>query len=342
MTSGTDLRRARVAQTSDSYRVVGIPQGLHGDAQRGSAGPCWDLIYRRLRGSMSSIGTFFPSTDDPQRQADVAVVMPTIGRAVLGRALTSIFDQDHPGSIQVLLGFDQPCEISDSLRSIIQSKPDRISVLLMQLPYSTSVRHGGVHMATDGGATRSILSFMANSSYVAYLDDDNEWERSHLRLLLGAVVGKAWAFGQRMLIDEITQQPMCVDRWDSVGPYRGRFADRGGLVDTNCILVDKTIVGARLGCWSQTPTGQPSPEADRNFFASIKDEPFGEVAEVTVRYGVRYTNKLFDFFEQTLPPADAAALRRRRLQWQEAKGRTPAGIQPHLAAPDMPGPLTSL
>jgi len=61
-----------------------------------------------------------------------------------------------------------------------------------------------------------------------------------------------------------------------------------------------------------------------------------------VRYGVRYTNKLFDFFEQTLPPADAAALRRRRLQWQEAKGRTPAGIQPHLAAPDMPGPLTSL
>jgi hypothetical protein len=268
---------------------------------------------------MSSIGSFFPSTVDPQRQADIAVVMPTIGRAVLGRALTSIFAQDHSGPIQILVGVDKPCELGEPLKAIIEAKPDHVSVLLMQLPYSTSVRHGGVHMAVDGGAIRSILSYMANSRYVAYLDDDNVWERSHLRLLRSAIEGRAWAFTQRMLIDEVTQEPLCVDLWDSVGPNRGRFAEQGGMVDPNCLMVDKTRVGSKLGGWTQTPTGRPSDMADRYFFASIRDEPFGEVSEATVRYSIRYTNVLFDFFENTSTPQDAAIIRAKRLRWLEAE-----------------------
>ncbi len=257
--------------------------------------------------------------------------MPTIGRAVLGRALNSIFDQDYAGSIQVLLGVDKPCELDETVKAIIDGKPDHISVLIMQLPFSTSIRHGGVHLALDGGAIRSILSYMANSRYVAYLDDDNVWEIPHLRLLHSAIQGRAWAFAQRKLIDEVTQQPLCIDRWDSVGPYRGRFAGQGGLVDPNCIMVDKTVVGAQLGQWSQTLNGRPSVEADRCFFASIRDERFGEVSEATVQYGVRYTSVLFDLFEKTLPPEEAATVHAQRIRWIEAQRLRKRQAQPPAA-----------
>ena len=119
--------------------------------------------------------------------------------------------------------------------------------MLLQLPWSTSLRHGGVHGASDSGSLRATLSFMANSRAVAYLDDDNIMLPDHLRLLHEALQGKAWAWSQRMLVDERDDRDLAVDRWDSVGPGRGRMASQGGFVDTNCLMLDKVICAPVLG-----------------------------------------------------------------------------------------------
>jgi hypothetical protein len=237
------------------------------------------------------IGQYYPDAADPQAPADVAVVMPTILRPCIVRAVESVFRQTFAGRIQLMIGVDKAGETPIDLAGVLAQRPSRVSALVLAPPFSTSIRHGGVHPATDGGSLRSILSFMANSRYVAYLDDDNSWEPDHLAGMVQAVQGKVWAYSLRMLIDETSGRELGVDRWDSVGPDAGRFAAQGGLVDPNCLLVDKVLAAPAFGRWSMGP----GVTSDRAFFAAIKAAPHGRVDRATVRYGIRPTNVLNTF-----------------------------------------------
>ena len=244
------------------------------------------------------IGGYYPDDGDGQAPAAVAVVMPTILRPCVGAAVESVFRQTFPGRIQLLIGVDKAAEPSTLLEAAIERRPGHVSALVLALPYSTSLRHGGVHTALDGGALRTLLSFAANARYVAFLDDDNTFEPDHLASLLEAIRGKAWAYSLRMLVDERTGEALGVDRWDSVGVDRGRFAQQGGFVDTNCLLVDKIATARALGRWAESGTGQPGLTADRNFFAAIRGAPHGRVERATVRYGIRPTNVLNTFLRE--------------------------------------------
>ena len=239
-----------------------------------------------------SLGSWFGDAGDPQAPYDVAVVTPTVLRPALLRSLESVFRQDLDGRIQVLIGVDAPKPTPPALLELIARRPANISVLLLTLPYSTSIRHGGVHRATDGGALRSILTFMAGSRHVAYLDDDNSWERDHLSSLRAAIEGKAWAYSLRMLVDEATGRELGIDRWDSVGPGRGRFAENGGFVDPNCLMIDKLFAMRTLARWSHGPGMQ----SDRVFFDGIRRATHGHVPRPTTRYSVRPDNDVFTAF----------------------------------------------
>jgi hypothetical protein len=240
----------------------------------------------------SSIGDYYADAAPAQTPADVAVIMPTVLRPCIATALDSIYAQSFSGRIQIMIGVDKASGSRDVLDVALARRPDNVSAVVMALPYSTSMRHGGVHTALDGGALRTVLSFLANARYVAYLDDDNTYEPDHLEQLLTAVEGKAWAFAQRMLVEEGTGRELGVDRWDSVGVGAGRFAAQGGFVDTNCLLVDKVAATRALGRWSESGTGKAGLTADRNFFAAIKHAPHGRVDRATVRYGIRPSNVL--------------------------------------------------
>ena len=131
-----------------------------------------------------SLGSWFGGDGDPQAPCDAAVVIPTVLRPALLTSLESVFRQDLDGRIQVLIGVDAPRPTPPALLELIARRPGHVSVLLLTLPYSTSIRHGGVHRATDGGSLRSILTFMAASRHVAYLDDDNAFAGlDHQRVL---------------------------------------------------------------------------------------------------------------------------------------------------------------
>ena len=242
----------------------------------------------------ASIGGYYPDAHDAQAPADVAVVIPTVLRPCIADAIGSVYRQSYSGRIQILIGVDKARGSPEHLEAVLASRPPHVSAIVLSLPFSTSLQHGGLHPAKDGGSLRSMLSFMANSRYVAYLDDDNTWEPDHLESLLEAVRGKAWAHSLRLLIDERTGAELAVDRWDSVGVNRGRFAKDGGLVDPSCLLVDKVRVSRALGRWSEGPGW----ESDRAFFAAIKDAAHGRVDRATTRYGVRATNILLELMRQ--------------------------------------------
>ncbi|CAA9500635.1 MAG: hypothetical protein AVDCRST_MAG39-1389 [uncultured Sphingomonadaceae bacterium] len=244
------------------------------------------------------IGRYYPDAADPQSPANVAVAIPTVLRPVLAQAVESVFAQRLSGRVQLLVGVDKPAPDDGLLDALLARRPPHVSAVTFRLPFSTSVRNGGLHKATDGGALRAIMSLAANAPFVAYLDDDNSWKSDHLAKLLAAIPGKAWAFAQRVLVEEGTWRELGVDTWDSVGVDRGRFAARGGFVDPNCLMVDKVACARALGRWAETASGRAGMDADRWFFEAIRRAPHGRVDDATVRYTVRPTNILLRFLAE--------------------------------------------
>lgn len=239
---------------------------------------------------MLPIAHVFNLTDSVQ--TNVAVVMPSIGRSSILSALQSVFDQVGVNSIQVLIGIDRPNSEIGFLIDFLRECPSEINVVLLNLPWSTSVRHGGVHSAIDGGSLRAILSLMANSRYVAYLDDDNTWAQDHLARLLHAVRGNTWAFSQRFLVDEDTGENLGPDLWHSVGIDKGEFSSNGGFVDTNCLMVDTVLTAPVIGRWASSGSSKPGLTADRFLFSALRSAPHGRVDDPTVFYKIRRTNVL--------------------------------------------------
>jgi hypothetical protein len=241
------------------------------------------------------IGGYFPDKLDPQAPARVAVVTPTLMRGSIRAAVESVYRQDLGERIQLVVGADLNPTETAHLYEVLAARPDHVSAVVLTLPYSTSQRHGGVHPAWDGGALRTILSFMANARHVAYLDDDNVWTPDHLSSLLTAVEGRYWAHSLRLLLDEDTGEELGVDRWDAVGPGKGRFKDQGGMVDPNCLLVDKVLCAPALWLWSDPGTKFKRLEADRRLAATLARFPHGAVDRATVRYRIRPTSILREF-----------------------------------------------
>jgi len=208
------------------------------------------------------------------RQFDAAVVIPTVLRPSLLQAVRSVFAQQGIASVQVLIGIDKPLGDATIIDQIKSETPANCLVSVLDLGYSTSVRHGGIHLARDGGSLRTILSYAANSRYIAYLDDDNWWAADHLATLKESIRGVEWAFSKRWFFDPDTLQPLCVDEWESVGPGAGGYAAKfGGFVDPNTLMIDKVTCEPMLRLWCfPMPGEEKGMSADRVVFQYLRQQ----------------------------------------------------------------------
>lgn len=240
---------------------------------------------------MIPIGWRFPADGrDAQAPADAAVVMVTILRPCIRDALESIYRQEFRGTIQILVGIDKASGPIEPLLDALRERPRNVAAIVLDPGYSTAQRHGGLYPASDGGALRTVLSYLANSRLLAYLDDDNQWTPEHLRTLSAAIDGFDWAFALRTFVDERTGRDLCVDIWDSTGPGRGlRKASLGGFVDVNCLMIDKTRAGDALPLWAH-PLHEWKATADRRVFVHLRERhPVAWTGRSTVRYSIRPT-----------------------------------------------------
>ncbi|MBX9678671.1 MAG: glycosyltransferase [Gemmataceae bacterium] len=185
-----------------------------------------------------------------------------------------------------MLGIDQPLGDVSTIHQLCSECPSHCALTILPLGYSTSVRHGGLYSAQDGGALRTVLSFAANARYVAYLDDDNWWHPEHLVSLVEAIQGKQWAFSFRWYVDEVTLAPLAIDIWESVGPNEGVFAQKfGGFVDPSSLLIDKLACEDALPKWCHPlPIDSKGMSADRVFFEAVRNRAFGASKKATTYY----------------------------------------------------------
>lgn len=243
-----------------------------------------------------SIGLNYPSTENPQKPADVAVIIPTFGRPSIANAMQCIYKQDLNGTIQILIGVDAwDIDSADLIKATAEKRPSNVSVMLVDMGYSTSKKRGGVHLNSYNGSLRVILGYMANSQYLTFLDDDNYWAPNHLSSLKDVIPGFGWAFSNRYLIDEVTGMNLCVDRWDSVGPGKGiRKEKLKGFVDPNCIMINKMHLPDALTAWLSTLPSSRIQAADRQFFRYLIEQGATSwTGKATVGYSIRRTNFLW-------------------------------------------------
>jgi hypothetical protein len=217
---------------------------------------------------------------------DFAVVMATTLRPTILRALTSIFRQQFDGRVQVLIGVDVPLGPQAALEEICRAVPERQCVLCLYPGYSSATRHGGQHADRNGGALRTVLSYLANSRFVAYLDDDNWWSSDHLASMRQALSGAEWAYSGRWFVHPDSGRPICKDLWESVGPGRGHFRHFGGWADPNCIAINKQVCEVVLPWWAIPMHNSNSwRDADRNVFRILSRKFIGRA---TGRYSAFY------------------------------------------------------
>jgi hypothetical protein len=227
------------------------------------------------------------TTPSQQDRFDVAVVMTTVVRPTIAQAIRSVYAQAFDGRIQIMLGIDKLAGERALLDALIAECPSHVAVNVVDLGYSTSVRHGGVYPSRFGGALKTILSFAANSRHVAYLDDDNWYAPEHLASLKRAIEGKAWAFSLRTFVDDATGDVMCPDTWESMGPGRGVYAEgQGGFIDTNCYLLDALQCFDAFPEWAMTRFANGTG-GDRQVLAKIAQRPWGTNDAHTVFYRMK-------------------------------------------------------
>jgi hypothetical protein len=234
---------------------------------------------------MALPATYFHYSNPVQKPFDAAVVIPTTCRSSLARAVHSVFHQIGVQRIHTLIGIDAVRGDDSVIDEILDTRPAQHAVTVLNLGYSTSIRHGGFYSTVDGGALRTILTYAANSRYVCYLDDDNWIGETHVAKLLSAIQGRDWAFTLRWYVDPETNEPLAVDRWESVGPGQGVFQPKfGGFVDPNCLMIDKVRCAHVPPLWS-VPLKPRTPTADRTVFDALRQSSaFASTGEATAYY----------------------------------------------------------
>lgn len=126
----------------------------------------------------------------PQQWPKVSVVIPTVARAELPRAIESIRKQDYAGDVEIVVVFDLD-------EHQVESSQRRLADGAQQVHYT-----GG---ARKGGFARNLGVTVATGDFVAFLDDDDEWKPSKLDLQVREALALMEA-GRRPVIGCRTEQ----------------------------------------------------------------------------------------------------------------------------------------
>jgi hypothetical protein len=244
-------------------------------------------------------------------RTDISVVMVTVCRKSIYRAIRSVFRQDFEGTIQLLVGVDieKFGNFSEIMNELMTECPPHIVLTAFNPEYSTSTRHGGIHSSWYGGSMRTVLSFLSSSELVTYLDDDDWYEPQHLRLLYEAIQGHSWAFTLSNYADPNSDEILGVDTIESVGPNKGVYIDKfGGFVRPSAMLINKIKLSHILHLWSIAPYASGDGEDRLIFKELLKCLDYGETGIPTVNCSIdpadgMHIHRMKSMLNPTIDPA---------------------------------------
>jgi len=183
----------------------------------------------------------------------VTVVIPTTGSATLEKAIASVKSQMFP-NIRCWVVIDGPNYVAPTL-SITQKFPD---IDIMAIPENTGAN--GFY----GHRIYAATSFLINTDYVLFLDQDNWMTPEHVTTLVDNCERKGldWSYSLRSIHDKDGNY-LLDDNCESLGKWPIYLSDQHHLVDTSCYCVKKEVITRVGGAWYAGWGG------DRQFYQTI-------------------------------------------------------------------------
>lgn len=229
----------------------------------------------------------------------VAAIVPTTGRVdVLEKAVRSIATQVVPG-VTAWIVADGPDALSGAME-VAERWKGRARVEVLALPKNTGAN------GWNGHRIYGAAPWLVDSDYVAFLDQDNEWDDDHLHSLLTAVSETKnprarWAFSLRRILSE-DGAFLCDDRCESLGLlHHTCISEDDYLVDASCYLIERSLAIETSPSWNNPARPPSGLEVDRALVRALASaSPFAFVKKSTVSYrlGGNARSVALPFFER--------------------------------------------
>jgi glycosyltransferase involved in cell wall biosynthesis len=213
----------------------------------------------------------------------VSIITAATGHRNLAKCLRSVQAQTY-AQVEHFVVIDGP-EYEDAVRAVIaQCGTGDIPLHVIQLPYGTGRDNWCGHRIY------AASSFLTNSEFVAFLDEDNWYEPDHISTLFNAVqrINADWAFSLRKIVND-NGEFVTLDNCECLGNLHPAWNnDLCFMVDTNCYFLRRTLAVRLAPIWYgqvRPPAGQQEP--DRALSQTLL-ERFPKVAS-NKKHTVNYT-----------------------------------------------------
>lgn len=220
------------------------------------------------------------SAPGQHRPVKLAVVTPTVGRPSLEACIRSVQAQDLPNVHHYVVVDGARHEAA--VRAITEKFRGKHPVHVLVLPHNTGANNWYGHRVY--GAAPWLL----DAQYVAYLDDDNEVDPDHYRILLRSIVNSKarWGHSLRRIIDEQGAE-VCPDNCESLGAITHTpLGPHDRLIDTSCFIMDRELAVRVSPVWNHQGRLDTVMDPDRQLTRLLLRE---EPRHVCVRrHSVRY------------------------------------------------------
>jgi glycosyltransferase involved in cell wall biosynthesis len=198
------------------------------------------------------------------------VIIATTGARILEDALLSVTTQDHKDT-RCWVVIDGPQFVAQTL-AITERFPN---VGIMALPENTGAN--GFY----GHRIYAAASFLVNSDYIMYLDQDNWMAPTHVSTQINncETNGLDWGYSLRSIWDKHGNY-LLDDNCESLGNWPIYLSDQHHLVDTSCYCIRREVITRIGGAWYGGWGG------DRQFFAAISQyfPKYGTTGKHTLCY----------------------------------------------------------
>ena len=216
----------------------------------------------------------------PDTLMRVAVITPTIGGPHLREAVRSVQMQTLP-RVEHWIVVDGR-EHEDAVRACLAEFAGKRPVHVLVLPKNTG---GG---GWNGHRIYGAMPWIVDAPYVAYLDEDNAFEASHVEHLASRIraTGASWAHSLREIVGPDGSH-VCFDNVESLGALRHTcLSPDDRLVDTSCLVLRRDVAIRTSTAWDVRAREVGKREADRELTARLLTE-YPDVV-VSARHSVKY------------------------------------------------------
>lgn len=224
----------------------------------------------------------------------LSIITPTIGSKYLKKAIESIINQTNQNFIYYIV-IDGHKYINNVQEILKEYKNLPKNFIILPLAENTGAN------GWNGHRIYIATSFLTNSDYVMFLDEDNMFEPNHVDTMLKKIgSGNDWTFSLRNIIDK-DGKFICPDKCESLGNLHHVWNNKDDfLVDVNCYCIRREIFQKHCLDFNKKARPLNDIEVDRALYKSLssgkyKFESTG-IHSVGYRVGNRDDSVKAEFF----------------------------------------------